>query len=89
MPRNATFSVRVANAEQVVVAIDASRVPLRFNDDGEAEPDYGNADWPLDADIARIASRLFGRAVKVRFFDACDGRLDEAIYDVVVPSEAV
>lgn len=40
--------------------------------------DWGNANWPTDAEIARAAGTQ-----PVRFFDTCNGRLDCAIYRII------
>lgn len=48
--------------------------------DGEWVKDYGNADWPKDAEVAAEVSRQLGRPVTARFVDGGDTLL-EGIYD--------
>lgn len=87
------WTVTKANDSQCVVKITGeNRAPLvqeqvgggydDFLPEYREERDWGHADWPSDDEIASAASEIYGRKVRVRFSDACDGNLDEAIYNL-------
>lgn len=68
------FEYAVLSAESFSVkCVDHALYPRVIGSDGETEEeDAGNIAWPSDAEISRVASKLYGHAVKVRFSDAGD-----------------
>jgi hypothetical protein len=77
-----TITLLADDLLSVVIPDDAAHVPTVIGDDGRLEPDYGNADWPADDEIATAASELVGRPVRVEFRDKGDTLL-EGIYRAV------
>lgn len=89
-----TFMTRRHDDTTVYVSIDASRAPpcglcgcVTCDPDSESAGaredcnghDWGNANWPTDAEIAKAAG-----VPAVRFFDGGE-TLAEAVYTVVTP----
>uniref|UniRef100_A0A6H1ZA65 Uncharacterized protein n=1 Tax=viral metagenome TaxID=1070528 RepID=A0A6H1ZA65_9ZZZZ len=84
--RRDTWTLHVLNDEpgdeRLSVVLDDCCAPTIINDDGEDEVDWGNADYPGDAEVSIAASEALGRPVVCSFTDGGD-TLSEAIYDVV------
>jgi hypothetical protein len=82
----AEFTVKILNRREgegvLSVVIPEEAAPMILGDGGEQERDYGNAEWPSDADVSGEASKILGRAVAVQFFDRGDTLL-EGIYKII------